>query len=323
MNQQQSKAFNISISENELNNLQNSQSNSLINDGEISFSSIKDTKEENEDENLKDFIEKKIIDLSFLDSVTNITEENIVNQNNINDNFTNFNNYYNKFPNENEKNTQSQYCENIQKINQLNQFEQMIKLRNLYQTYNYYRQLAYNNNLMNMYQLMNYLNNLNLENQLNNQKKAKKTIDKKYIINLMDIKTGKEKRTTVRMMNIPSYFKPSDLSKKLDEKFFISPEKENRVYDFIYIPFKVSKKNDVLINSGYAFINFVHPRHILKFYSLFHGKHLKLKTSEKVCIVTFASRQGKSIKNKEFEQSNNDKYLYFSDTKNHFQLFTD
>lgn len=323
MNQQQSKAFNISISENELNNLQNSQSNSLINDGEISFSSIKDTKEENEDENLKDFIEKKIIDLSFLDSVTNITEENIVNQNNINDNFPNLNNYYNKFPNENEKNTQSQYFENLQKINQLNQFEQMIKLRNLYQTYNYYRQLAYNNNLMNMYQLMNYLNNLNLENQLNNQKKTKKTIDKKYIINLMDIKTGKEKRTTVRMMNIPSYFKPSDLSKKLDEKFFISPEKENRVYDFIYIPFKVSKKNDVLINSGYAFINFVHPRHILKFYSLFHGKHLKLKTSEKVCIVTFASRQGKSIKNKEFEQSNNDKYLYFSDTKNHFQLFTD
>ena len=323
MNQQQSKAFNISISENELNNLQNSQSNSLINDGEISFSSIKDTKEENEDENLKDFIEKKIIDLSFLDSVTNITEENIVNQNNINDNFTNLNNYYNKFPNENEKNTQSQYFENLQKINQLNQFEQMIKLRNLYQTYNYYRQLAYNNNLINMYQLMNYLNNLNLENQLNNQKKTKKTIDKKYIINLMDIKTGKEKRTTVRMMNIPSYFKPSDLSKKLDEKFFISPEKENRVYDFIYIPFKVSKKNDVLINSGYAFINFVHPRHILKFYSLFHGKHLKLKTSEKVCIVTFASRQGKSIKNKEFEQSNNDKYLYFSDTKNHFQLFTD
>lgn len=323
MNQQQSKAFNISISENELNNLQNSQSNSLINDGEISFSSIKDTKEENEDENLKDFIEKKIIDLSFLDSVTNITEENIVNQNNINDNFPNLNNYYNKFPNENEKNTQSQYFENLQKINQLNQFEQMIKLRNLYQTYNYYRQLAYNNNLMNMYQLKNYLNNLNLENQLNNQKKTKKTIDKKYIINLMDIKTGKEKRTTVRMMNIPSYFKPSDLSKKLDEKFFISPEKENRVYDFIYIPFKVSKKNDVLINSGYAFINFVHPRHILKFYSLFHGKHLKLKTSEKVCIVTFASRQGKSIKNKEFEQSNNDKYLYFSDTKNHFQLFTD
>lgn len=323
MNQQQSKAFNISIYENDLNNLQNSQSNSLINDGEISFSSIKDTKEENEDENLKDFIEKKIIDLSFLDSVTNITEENIVNQNNINDNFPNLNNYYNKFPNENEKNTQSQYFENLQKINQLNQFEQMIKLRNLYQTYNYYRQLAYNNNLINMYQLMNYLNNLNLENQLNNQKKTKKTIDKKYIINLMDIKTGKEKRTTVRMMNIPSYFKPSDLSKKLDEKFFISPEKENRVYDFIYIPFKVSKKNDVLINSGYAFINFVHPRHILKFYSLFHGKHLKLKTSEKVCIVTFASRQGKSIKNKEFEQSNNDKYLYFSDTKNHFQLFTD
>ena len=35
----------------------------------------------------------------------------------------------------------------------------------------------------------------------------------------------------LKMMNIPSYFRPSDLAKKLDEKFGISPEKENRVYD--------------------------------------------------------------------------------------------
>ena len=139
----------------------------------------------------------------------------------------------------------------------------------------------------------------------------------------MDIKTNKEQRTTIRMMNIPSYFRPLDLAKKLDEKFGISPQKENRVYDFIYIPFKESKKNERLINAGYAFINFVHPKHILKFYSFFQGKHLKLKTSGKVCIITFASRQGVNIKNNNFGQSDNDKYMFFSDTKNHFQLLTD
>ena len=158
---------------------------------------------------------------------------------------------------------------------------------------------------------------------MDNQRKNKKNIDEKYLINLMDIKTNKEKRTTIRMMNIPSYFRPSDLAKKLDEKFGISPQKENRVYDFIYIPFKENRKKEGLINSGYAFINFVHPKHILKFYSFFHGKHLKLKTSGKVCIITFASRQGSNIKYKGFEQTINDKYMYFTDTKNHFQLLTD
>jgi hypothetical protein len=108
-----------------------------------------------------------------------------------------------------------------------------------------------------------------------------------------------------------------------ENEVFHSLGKENRVYDFIYIPFKESKKNEGLINAGYAFINFVHPKHILKFYSFFHGKHLKLKTSGKVCIITFASRQGANIKYKGFEQSVNDKYMYFSDTKNHFQLLTD
>jgi hypothetical protein len=162
-------------------------------------------------------------------------------------------------------------------------------------------------------------NNNNISNKANALKRIKKNIDKKYLINLMDIKTNKEQRTTIRMMNIPSYFRPIDLAKKLDEKFGISPQKENRVYDFIYIPFKESKKNEGLINAGYAFINFVHPKHILKFCSFFQGKHLKLKTSGKVCLITFASRQGTNINQK----GSNDKYMYFSDTKNHYQLLTD
>ena len=207
------------------------------------------------------------------------------------------------------------------------------QLYNMIMLNNYYQRITYINNFIHNYNLMNNAQNAlnqniaqknpNFSNKSNPKNKIKKYIDKRFLINLMDIKTNKEQRTTIRMMNIPSYFRPLDLAKKLDEKFGISPQKENRVYDFIYIPFKESKKNEGLINAGYAFINFVHPKHILKFYSFFQGKHLKLKTSGKVCIITFASRQGVNIKNNNFGQSDNDKYMFFSDTKNHFQLLTD
>lgn len=277
------------------------------------------------DENSKDFINKKIIDLSFLDSVTNDPGDNNINKENIiKDDAPRLNNIFNKGKDENEKNYDSEY--NYKNIEKNRYLYKMMILNNIYQNYNYFQQMAYINNLMHNYQQMNNQNTMNQtfsKTNWNNKKKAKKSIDKRYLINLMDIKTDKEKRTTIRMMNIPSYFRPSDLSKKLDEKFGISPQKENRVYDFIYIPFKESGKTEGLTNAGYAFINFVHPKHILKFYSFFHGKHLKLKTSGKVCIITFATRQGTDMKYKGFEQSANDKYMYFSDTKNHFQLLTD
>ena len=278
---------------------------------------------ENLDENTKDFINKKIIDLSFLDTANNDEEEKNMNQDIRNmDNIPLLNINYNQYINSNNK----EYIERKKELYKI------LILKNFYQNYNYYQQMAFINNLMNNYQQMNNLftinqtfSNANWEysKQYKKSNKVKKSIDKKYLINLMDIKTNKEKRTTVRMMNIPSYFRPSDLAKKIDEKFGISPEKENRVYDFIFIPFKESKKNESLINAGYAFINFVHPKHIIKFYSFFHGKHLKLKTSGKVCIITFATRQGANIKCEGFKHSENDKYMYFSDTKNHFLLLND
>ena len=274
------------------------------------------------------FISKKI-DLSFLDITSNDTvENNNFNNRANNTNIYSSNNNYSNLPTDyqNYNNNNSEPI-NINEANQKLLYKLML-LNNLYKNYNYYQQLAYINNLAHsQYQMNNHNNNnqnspnnnINLSNKANALKKIKKNIDKKYLINLMDIKTNKEQRTTIRMMNIPSYFRPIDLAKKLDEKFGISPQKENRVYDFIYIPFKESKKNEGLINAGYAFINFVHPKHIIKFCSFFQGKHLKLKTSGKVCLITFASRQGTNINQK----GSNDKYMYFSDTKNHYQLLTD
>ena len=267
--------------------------------------------------------------LSFLDTSSNEPIEKNMNNNNIinNNNYDAYSNIRNLEMKKENFNYENFTMDNMNEIKYKQLYKMMI-LNNIY-----CQQIAYINNFIHNYNY-NMINNAqnipnkntnkpHKVNKSNTSNKTKKFIDKKYLINLMDIKTNKEQRTTIRMMNIPSYFRPLDLAKKIDEKLGISPQKENRVYDFIYIPFKESKKNERLINAGYAFINFVHPKHILKFYSFFHGKHLKLKTSGKVCIITFASRQGINIKHNNFGQSDNDKYMFFSDTKNHFQLLTD
>ena len=282
---------------------------------------------ENNDNDRDEYVEN-LIDLSFLDMGSNEPSEKNININNINNNI-----YYGSNNNfRNDEMTKENLNYNNYRVENMNNMKYS-QLYNMIMLNNYYQRITYINNFIHNYNLMNNAQNAlnqniaqknpNFSNKSNPKNKIKKYIDKRFLINLMDIKTNKEQRTTIRMMNIPSYFRPLDLAKKLDEKFGISPQKENRVYDFIYIPFKESKKNEGLINAGYAFINFVHPKHILKFYSFFQGKHLKLKTSGKVCIITFASRQGVNIKNNNFGQSDNDKYMFFSDTKNHFQLLTD
>lgn len=318
--------------------------NILENESNKNEQSTKDEEDLNElslsnendcEKNDKDYVNKEFIDLSFLDkSFSTEINDNINSfENNMNNNSYNNNNNYCYQPNYNN------FCNNFipiqynnnfqyQNLNRQNQIYNMMQFNNFYQNYNI--QSFINNNIINNYQNVNnncfqnnFVNNNNIsKNDLMNKNKQKKQIDKKYIINLLDIKTNKEKRTTVRMMNIPSYFRPIDLAKKIDEKFGIRPEKENRIYDFIYIPLGNNKRREN-INAGYAFINFVSPKHIIKFYSYFNGKKLKLKTSEKVCTITFASRQGTNIKYKELNDSNNNKYMTFNDTKNHAELLVD
>ena len=318
--------------------------NILENESNKNEQSTKDEEDLNElslsnendcEKNDKDYVNKEFIDLSFLDkSFSTEINDNINSfENNMNNNSYNNNNNYCYQPNYNN------FCNNFvpiqynnnfqyQNLNRQNQIYNMMQFNNFYQNYNI--QTFINNNFINNYQNVNnncfqnnFVNNNNIsKNDLMNKNKQKKQIDKKYIINLLDIKTNKEKRTTVRMMNIPSYFRPIDLAKKIDEKFGIRPEKENRIYDFIYIPLGNNKRREN-INAGYAFINFVSPKHIIKFYSYFNGKKLKLKTSEKVCTITFASRQGTNIKYKELNDLNNNKYMTFNDTKNHAELLVD
>ena len=327
---------NLSISENDefknknpesINNYKENQ-NKYIKEDNMSLNSNEQLSELNisteNNENEKDEYLKNFIDLSFIDNVSNEPLENIINNNNTYDVNCNLRNLKTKNENFNYENCRINIMNDIKYM----QLYKMMMLNNIY-----YQKIAYMNNFIHNYNIANNIQNVskksittvsqNISNKSHPSNKSKKFIDKRYLINLFDIKTNKEQRTTIRMMNIPSYFRPLDLARKLDEKFGISPQKENRVYDFIYIPFKESKKSEKLINAGYAFINFVHPKHILKFYNFFQGKHLKLKTSGKICIITFASRQGINIKHNNFGQSDNGKYMFFSDTKNHFQLLND
>ena len=326
--------------QNKIEDFLNGIENILENESNRNEQSTKDEEDLNElslsnENDEKDYVNKEFIDLSFLDKSfsTEINNNENINsiENNMNNNSYNNNNYY-------FQSNYNNFCNNIlpiqynnfqyqnQNINRQNQLYNMMALNNFYQNFNFKNLI--NNNIINNYQNVNnncFQNNFSniSKNDLMNKNKQKKQIDKKYIINLLDIKTNKEKRTTVRMMNIPSYFRPIDLAKKIDEKFGIRPEKENRIYDFIYIPLGNNKRREN-INAGYAFINFVSPKHIIKFYSYFNGKKLKLKTSEKVCTITFASRQGTNIKFKELNDSNNNKkYMTFNDTKNHAELLVD
>ena len=278
---------------------------------------------------IQDFLNKKIIDLSFLDD----TAECQINQNNINnDNIDERNNNYNYIFN---WYTMSNYekSESIKLKGNINEFSHETKSfnnpSNLNQNSGYYYPMTFNNNVVHNYIQINNSNFVNkifqnniISYKINPSNQVKKYIDKRYSINLMDIRTNKERRTTIRILNIPKYFQPQDLARKIDEKFGIFPQKENRVYDFIYIPFNKNKNGKISINEGFAFINFVHPKHIIKFYSFFQGKHLKSKTSKKVCLITFAKIQGIYLL-KDLKKSRDYEYIFFTDTKNHFQLFTD
>jgi hypothetical protein len=332
---QSSKLINNNNNQKKFNKKDNFSSKSEDKLSELNTSSGYNENDTSEDD-FQDLLDKKL-DLSFLDTSINdinIKEDNAKETKNNNTQSYNISHNYNNDP-------VFQYI-NAENNCKKQQLYKMLLMNNLCNNYSNTYQNFFWQNIMNLNQKVythqqsvplaqsfsniswnNNINNNNNSNNTYNINKVKKSIDKKYLINIMDIKTNKEKRTTIRMMNIPSYFRPIDLAKKIDEKLGISPLRENRVYDFIYIPFKENKKTENIKNAGYAFINFVHPKHILKFYTFFNGKRLKLKTSEKVCMITFASRQGANIKYKGYEQTINDKYMFFSDTKNHEELLTD
>ena len=118
------------------------------------------------------------------------------------------------------------------------------------------------------------------------------------------------------MMNIPPHYTASNLAWAINKNLGINPKKENRTYNYIYVPRTMRNGSK---NTGFAFINFVDPKHIIKFYEYYENRNLRTEKSKKICHITFADKQ--KIENDSSNDINpNGNYLIFNDTKNHYLL---
>ena len=128
-------------------------------------------------------------------------------------------------------------------------------------------------------------NNNNYQNS-NNFNKGEKNNNigtgkgEKEVLNLDNIISGKDTRTTVMIRNIPIKYSDEQLKEALDEF--------KGKYNCLYMPFDFEKNG----NKGYAFINFVNPLHILYFYEKFNGRKWMYYESSKICELNVAHFQG-------------------------------
>ena len=103
----------------------------------------------------------------------------------------------------------------------------------------------------------------------------------KQILNLDDIVSGKDNRTTIMIRNIPFKYTDEILNEALIEF--------HGKYDCIFMPYDYERYG----NKGYALINFVNPLHILYFYEKFNGKKWMYFGNE-ICELNYAHFQGVS-----------------------------
>ena len=209
-----------------------------------------------------------------LNSKNNKTKENYTIQNNANNNNKNIND--NKTSNNSsseEKNKNKLNNSAIKNINNSNNnYRNSINNNSNYKNNSYRKNDSNNNNSVN-----SSLNSNANNNSTNNIQYNK---GEKNLLNLDDILSGKDTRTTVMIRNIPIKYTEDILIEALDEF--------KGKYDCLYMPFDYEKKG----NKGYAFINFVNPLHILYFHEKFDGKKWPLFESSKICELNSANFQG-------------------------------
>ena len=303
----------------------------------------------NSNENINhSYLHKSREDLNCLDQscfVNNNQNQkqliNDLNNNNIKNNFIQnkweANQNFPKTSNITDKNILSNKYKNLDNCNCLPNNMEQINIMNKNQIFQNQYNTQYNNPQKSFFQNINInniiinnlinqniiLQNFNIQN-INNFEKLnsndtnnKKIINKNNLIDIINIKLGLEKRTTIRMMNIPTHLTTSEFSMKIDKRFNIDSKKENRTYDYLYVPGSIKNASK---NLGFAFINFMHPLHIIKFYDFYHKRNLRTEKSNKVCLITFADKQ--IIKGNFGDDINPyGSYLVFNDTKNHFLSF--
>ena len=150
-------------------------------------------------------------------------------------------------------------------INNINNKQQLNNNANVNNNYNY------QNNKMKT----GFNKNMNIASNITKGQKGEK-----QFLNLDNIASGKDIRTTIMIRNIPIKY----TDEILNEAFHDFHGK----YDCLYMPYDYEKNG----NKGYAFINFVNPLHILLFYEKFNGKKWMHFESSKICELNMAHFQG-------------------------------
>lgn len=104
--------------------------------------------------------------------------------------------------------------------------------------------------------------------------------------------SGDDTRTTLMIRNIPNKYTQQMLLQEINQR-------HHGKYDFFYLPIDFKNK----CNMGYAFINFMDPAHIVRFYQEFDNQKWTNFNSEKVCAISYARLQGKQAMITRFQNS--------------------
>ena len=221
--------------------------------------------------------------------------------------FNNYNKYYYNYGNQNSLLYNYRANNNILNMNDLNQFNNInnekytITLKSKTDDPNIEK-------ISKIQVITSYVKDNQKVKQENDAKKDKNI---KNLINLEDIKLGKETRTVVRLNPIPPNYSSFDVSKLLDKYLKIESGKNQRIYKALYTPLcKIIGKN-----LGYCFVMMSKPKYVIDFYNTFNGKIFGKKKCKKPCNVIWADKQGDEFL-KITEEDPIRKPIIFKDLKN-------
>ena len=133
-------------------------------------------------------------------------------------------------------------------MNMMNNNNYMVNQNIQKSKYNMYKNNANPNNQvqMNSYMQNKIYNNNNINNKKNNKNSNtnnKINEKEKQKIDIIEIISGKDKRTTLMLRNIPNKYKLDDLVKEIDKSFWGK-------YDYINLPIDYERK----LNLGYTLL---------------------------------------------------------------------
>ena len=105
-------------------------------------------------------------------------------------------------------------------------------------------------------------------------------------INIDDIISGKEKRTVIRLIPIPSKYFSFDIIELIDN--YLSIKNRKKIIKAIYTPYSLKKRK----NFGFCFIMMTNPKYVIDFYNKINGVVFGKKKCNKPCKVIWADIQG-------------------------------